>query len=120
MTALVMLYLRTPIARLVGDSDIAHAVPLTLIADVLRSNRDPAGWQRVRASLVRHADLVADNGRCRFTAVPYGGRSQTMRWTVGIQPPRLRGRPSPAGLGSQVRQLLGGPAPHFAIGGRDR
>jgi hypothetical protein len=68
-----MLYLRTPIARLVGDSDIAHAVPLTLIADVLRSNRDPAGWQRVRASLVRQADLVADNGRCRLTAVLYGG-----------------------------------------------
>ena len=84
MTALVMLYLRTPIARLVGDSDIAHAVPLTLIADVLRSNRDPAGWQRVRASLVRQADLVADNGRCRLTAVLYGGRSQTMRWAGGI------------------------------------
>jgi uncharacterized membrane protein YfcA len=31
MTALVLLYPRTPIARLVG-SDIAHAVPLTLIA----------------------------------------------------------------------------------------
>lgn len=83
MTALVLLYPRTPIARLVG-SDIAHAVPLTLIADVLRSNRDPAGWQRVRASLVRQADLVADNGRCRLTAVLYGGRSQTMRWAVGI------------------------------------
>jgi uncharacterized protein len=34
MTALVLLYPRTPIARLVGDSDIAHAVPLTLIAGV--------------------------------------------------------------------------------------
>ena len=33
MTALVLLYPRTPIARLVG-SDIAHAVPLTLIAGV--------------------------------------------------------------------------------------
>jgi len=33
MTALVLLYSRTPIARLVG-SDIAHAVPLTLIAGV--------------------------------------------------------------------------------------
>ena len=31
MTALLALYPRTPIARLVG-SDIAHAVPLTLIA----------------------------------------------------------------------------------------
>jgi uncharacterized membrane protein YfcA len=31
MTALVLLYPRTPIARLVG-SDVAHAVPLTLIA----------------------------------------------------------------------------------------
>jgi uncharacterized membrane protein YfcA len=33
MTALVLLYPRTPIARLVG-SDIAHAVPLTLIAGI--------------------------------------------------------------------------------------
>src|SRR5271155_2079319 len=33
MTALVLLYPRTPIAKLVG-SDIAHAVPLTLIAGV--------------------------------------------------------------------------------------
>jgi len=33
MTALVVLYPRTPIARLVG-SDIAHAVPLTVIAGV--------------------------------------------------------------------------------------
>lgn len=33
MTALVMLYPRTPIAKLVG-SDIAHAVPLTLIAGI--------------------------------------------------------------------------------------
>ena len=31
MTALLMLYPRRPIARLIG-SDIAHAVPLTLIA----------------------------------------------------------------------------------------
>jgi uncharacterized membrane protein YfcA len=31
MTALVLLYPRTPIAKLIG-SDIAHAVPLTLIA----------------------------------------------------------------------------------------
>jgi uncharacterized protein len=33
MTALVMLYPRLPIARLVG-SDIAHAVPLTLVAGI--------------------------------------------------------------------------------------
>jgi uncharacterized protein len=33
MTALVLLYPRTPIAKLVG-SDIAHAVPLTLIAGI--------------------------------------------------------------------------------------
>jgi hypothetical protein len=33
MTALVLLYRRTPIAKLVG-SDIAHAVPLTLIAGI--------------------------------------------------------------------------------------
>ena len=33
MTALVLLYPRTPIARFVG-SNIAHAVPLTLIAGV--------------------------------------------------------------------------------------
>ncbi|HXB52062.1 MAG TPA: sulfite exporter TauE/SafE family protein [Rhizomicrobium sp.] len=83
VTALLLLYPELPVVKIAG-SDIAHAVPLTLIADVLRSNRDPAGWQRVRASLVRQADLVADNGRCRLTAVLYGGRSQTMRWAVGI------------------------------------
>jgi hypothetical protein len=33
MTALVLLYPRTPIAKLVG-SDIAHAVPLTLVAGI--------------------------------------------------------------------------------------
>ncbi|HYZ40074.1 MAG TPA: sulfite exporter TauE/SafE family protein, partial [Stellaceae bacterium] len=33
MTALVLLYPRTPIAKLVG-SDIAHAVPLTLIGGI--------------------------------------------------------------------------------------
>ena len=33
MTALVLLYPRTPIAKLIG-SDIAHAVPLTLIAGI--------------------------------------------------------------------------------------
>ena len=33
MTALVLLYPGTPIARLVG-SDIAHAVPLTLVAGI--------------------------------------------------------------------------------------
>jgi uncharacterized protein len=33
MTALVLLYPRTPIAKLVG-ADIAHAVPLTLIAGI--------------------------------------------------------------------------------------
>jgi uncharacterized protein len=33
MTALVLLYPRTPIAKLVG-SDIAHAIPLTLVAGI--------------------------------------------------------------------------------------
>jgi hypothetical protein len=51
MTALVLLYPRTPIARLVG-SDIAHAVPLTLIAGVGHWLLGSVDWVlRVRLSL---------------------------------------------------------------------
>ena len=51
MTALVLLYPRTPIARLVG-SDIAHAVPLTLIAGSATGFGDRSiGFCLVRLSL---------------------------------------------------------------------
>ena len=44
MTALVLLYPRTPIARLVG-SDIAHAVPLTLLAGIGHWMLGSIDWQ---------------------------------------------------------------------------
>src|SRR5262249_7155077 len=51
MTALVFLYPRTPIARLVG-SDIAHAVPLTLVAGIGHWLLGSVNWLILGALLV--------------------------------------------------------------------
>jgi uncharacterized protein len=51
MTALVLLYPRTPIAKLVG-SDIAHAVPLTLIAGIGHWLLGSVNWPLLSSLLV--------------------------------------------------------------------
>lgn len=51
MTALVLLYPRTPIAKLVG-SDIAHAVPLTLIAGIGHWLLGSVNWPLLSSLLI--------------------------------------------------------------------
>jgi uncharacterized membrane protein YfcA len=51
MTALVLLYPRTPIAKLVG-SDIAHAVPLTLVAGIGHWLLGSVNWRLLLSLLI--------------------------------------------------------------------
>jgi uncharacterized membrane protein YfcA len=51
VTALLLLYPQVPMARIVG-SDIAHAVPLTLVAGIGHWATGAVNWQLMGALLI--------------------------------------------------------------------